>query len=242
MIPSSIRPQRGPFKPAPHAAALLPALARARQRYTHGVNARGSVAYAGSMRTRPQRTRYRYARRKYTRRQRTHGSSAHTVSTHTAPAYTMPTHLAALRTRHRRMRRQRARHRRAHGVNAHGTGIHDANAQTGLTRTQFSRARTLTHEPCLRTRGLHSPPEVIIQRLENVGYERLEDTNDCFFWTQILLSSPQVNGMTKTEDMNDSFISSASAREIVHNFWPFTTSGRSCPPAVHTLQPFISSQ
>ena len=161
------------------------------------------------------------------------GSVAHTVSTHpaalahTASARTAPTH---------------TQFQRAHGVNAHGTGIHDANAQTGLTRTQFSRARTLTHEPCLRTRGLHSPPEVIIQRLENVGYERLEDMNDCFFWTQILLSSPQVNGMTKTEDMNDSFISSASAREIVHNFWPFTTSGRSYPPAVHTLQPFISSQ
>lgn len=187
------------------------------------------------MRTRPQRTRYRYARRKYTRRQRTHGSSAHTVSTHTAPAYTMPTHLAALRTRHRRMRRQRARHRRAHGLNARGTGIHDANAQTGLARTQFSRTKTLTHEPCLRARDLRPPSEVIIQRLENVGYERLKDMNDCFFWTQILLSSPQVNGVTKTEDMNDSFISSASAREIVHNLRSFISSCRSYPPTVHIL-------
>ena len=211
MIPSSIRPQRGPFKPAPprgrsapgtstRPAALHTRCQRTRQRCAHGirahgVNARGSVAYAGSMRTRPQRTRYRYARRKYTRRQRTHGSSAHTVSTHTAPAYTMPTHLAALRTRHRRMRRQRARHRRAHGVNAHGTGIHDANAQTGLTRTQFSRARTLTHEPCLRTRGLHSPPEVIIQRLENVGYERL------FF----LDSNPLIISAGKRHDKNGGY-------------------------------------
>lgn len=183
MIPSSIRPQRGPFKPAPHAAALLPALARARYQHVRGTN----------------------------------------------------TYPAALNTRYRRTHSANAHGTRAHGVNAHGTGIHDANAQTGLTRTQFSRARTLTHEPCLRTRGLHSPPEVIIQRLENVGYERLEDMNDCFFWTQILLSSPQVNGMTKTEDMNDSFISSASAREIVHNFWPFISSCRSYPPTVHIL-------
>lgn len=129
----------------------------------------------------------------------------------------------------------RTRFQRAHGVNARGTGMHDANAQTGLTRTQFSRARTLTHEPCLRTRGLHSPPVVIIQRLGNEGYERLEDMNDCFFWTQILLSSPQVNGMTKTEDMNDSFISSASAKEIVHNLRSFISSCRSYPPTVHIL-------
>ena len=59
--------------------------------------------------------------------------------------------------------------------------------------------------------------------------------NDCFFWTQILLSSPQVNGMTKTEDMNDSFISSASAKEIVHNLRSFISSCRSYPPTVHIL-------
>ena len=59
--------------------------------------------------------------------------------------------------------------------------------------------------------------------------------NDCFFWTPNLLSSPQVNGMTKTEDMNDSFISSASAREIVHNLRSFISSCRSYPPTVHIL-------
>lgn len=198
MIPSSIRPQRGPFKPA-HTRPLCTRQRcahgiRAHGIRAHGVNARGSVAYAGSMRTRPQRTRYRYARRKCTRRQR---------------------------TRHRHTRCQRTNRPRPHAILSH---------QDPYARTLSARKRP-------------SPPsEVIIKRLGNEGYERLEDMNDCFFWTPNLLSSPQVNGMTKTEDMNDSFISSASAREIVHNFWPFTTSGRSCPPAVHTLQPFISSQ
>lgn len=180
MIPSSIRPQRGPFKPAPHAAALLPALARARP-------APSISTCPAALRTRPQRTRYRYARRKCTRRQR---------------------------TRHRHTRCQRTNRPRPHAILSH---------QDPYARTLSARKRP-------------SPPsEVIIQRLENVGYERLEDMNDCFFWTQILLSSPQVNGMTKTEDMNDSFISSASAREIVHNLRSFISSCRSYPPTVHIL-------
>lgn len=156
MIPSSIRPQRGPFKPAPHAAALLPALARARP-------APGTSTRAVPARARGQRTRYRRTRQRCTHGTGTHSVNVPDTGVHAVPTRTASTHTAPTHTQFQR----------AHGVNAHGTGIHDANAQTGLTRTQFSRARTLTHEPCLRTRGLHSPPEVIIQRLENVGYERL---------------------------------------------------------------------
>ena len=180
MIPSSIRPQRGPFKPAPHAAALLPALARAR-------SAPSISTCPAALRTRPQCTRYRYARRKCTRRQR---------------------------TRHRHTRCQRTNRPRPHAILSH---------QDPYARTLSARKRP-------------SPPsEVIIKRLGNEGYERLEDMNDCFFWTPNLLSSPQVNGMTKTEDMNDSFISSASAREIVHNLRSFISSCRSYPPTVHIL-------
>lgn len=163
MIPSSIRPQRGPFKPAPHAAALLPALARAR--------------------------------------------SAPSISTCAAPA-----RARGQRTRYRHTRCQRTNRPRPHAILSH---------QDPYARTLSARKRP-------------SPPsEVIIKRLGNEGYERLEDMNDCFFWTPNLLSSPQVNGMTKTEDMNDSFISSASAREIVHNLRSFISSCRSYPPTVH---------
>ena len=231
MIPSSIRPQRGPFKPAPHAAALLPALARARSapsistcpaalrtrgQCAHGLNAHGTRAHAASTHAAPARTRGQRTRHRHTR-----GANAHGLNAHGANAHTVPARTRCQRTRHRHTRCQRTNRPRPHAILSH---------QDPYARTLSARKRP-------------SPPsEVIIKRLGNEGYERLEDMNDCFFWTQILLSSPQVNGITKTEDMNDSFISSASAREIVHNFWPFTTSGRSYPPAVHTLQPFISSQ
>lgn len=151
MIPSSIRPQRGPFKPAPHAAALLPALARARQRYTHGVNARGSVAHAASARTAST-----HAAALRTRGQCAHGLNAHAtgmhgVNTRGANAHTVPARTRFQRTRHRHTRCQRTWQRCAHGtgacdVNVPGTGAHTVSTHTAPaymmpTHKQASPAR-----------------------------------------------------------------------------------------------------
>lgn len=142
------------------------------------------------------------------------GSAAHTAPAHAASTCPAPARTRCQRTQHRHTRCQRTNRPRPHAILSH---------QDPYARTLSARKRP-------------SPPsEVIIKRLGNEGYERLKDMNDCFFWTPNLLSSPQVNGMTKTEDMNDSFISSASGREIVHNLRPFIPSNRSYPPTVHIL-------